>query len=200
VLGAPSTLRQPPPRIGNGVKHLTGMMSCVFVQFYDVDAACIDRYNDVQPHGSDHLHNISVTNGDFTILKNLKDKVVLPSSILPSAVVNEPARILTTSSMLNKDIIDLYTTPSPPGESETPWYSVLDYEHLGNSMSSESLRKSYVLIQFLSPIDEMTCDALTGRETLQPSSYHHVTGIPEVATTVNGAWIPASYITDCVPS
>ena len=126
VLGNPSTRRQHPPRIGNGVKHLTGMMSCVFVQFYDAEAAFIDRYNDVQPHGSDHLHNISVTNGDFIILKDLKAKVVVPSSIRPSAVANQPARILTTSSMLNKDIIDLYTTPSSPVDNETPWYYVLN--------------------------------------------------------------------------
>ena len=43
-----------------------------FFQINAVNVACIDQYNDVKNHRSEHLQNISVTNGDFVILKNLK--------------------------------------------------------------------------------------------------------------------------------
>ena len=72
LFAVPSTLVQPPPLIGDGVKYLIRMMFCVFVQINAINAACIDHYNGVKTHGSEHLQNISFTNGDFVILKNLK--------------------------------------------------------------------------------------------------------------------------------
>ena len=124
------------------------MMSFVYVQFPSVVAACIDRYNDVQPTGSGYLKHLPVTNGDFVILDSLESNGP-PAGIAPLLSSNQPARILSISSFLSRNIVNAFTEHHQPGEDETPFSGVLTYGDLDPVRSNG--RKSYALVHFFSP-------------------------------------------------
>ena len=99
------------------------MAAYVFVRFSGTSATCIDWYNDVKPKGPGHLNQISITNGFYVILDNLLSKTSIPLAVVPSVTKNQPARVLSISSLLNEEVVGLFTTPSEPGKDETPVYN-----------------------------------------------------------------------------